>query len=216
MPLASARLPGRGPDRRHGPGDRRARRPGVALPRLSFDLLLALIDAAPRVVSHDELMTSRMAGTRRRARDGEPAHQAAARRASTTIPRRRATSWAFAGAATGYCRWADVTRVQMPPPAQRLRRAGRARAGTPAGRGVALCCLTGRGRPRRGGRHRDRVQPHEHDLKRSVDAAVHRALAGPQRRGARFREPRQQPKRRTSWRKAFPRTCCTSSGAFRG
>ena len=29
----------------------------VALPRLSFDLLLALIDAAPRVVSHDELMS---------------------------------------------------------------------------------------------------------------------------------------------------------------
>jgi TolB-like protein/DNA-binding winged helix-turn-helix (wHTH) protein len=29
----------------------------VALPRLSFDLLLALIDAAPRVVTHDELMT---------------------------------------------------------------------------------------------------------------------------------------------------------------
>ena len=29
----------------------------VALPRLSFDLLLALIDVAPRIVTHDELMS---------------------------------------------------------------------------------------------------------------------------------------------------------------
>ena len=50
----------------------------LPLPKLSFDLLVALIKAAPSVVSQEELMDRSLAGTRRRPGNREPAHQAAA------------------------------------------------------------------------------------------------------------------------------------------
>ena len=89
LAAAVARLSRRGPR----PSTRAARpvardgRDVAAAQALLRPAARALIEAAPRVVTHDELMHPRLAGTRRRARDGEPARQAAARRASTTIPK---------------------------------------------------------------------------------------------------------------------------------
>ena len=129
----------------------------VALPKLSFDLLLALIDAAPRVVTHDELMNrvwpglvvgpetvSQRVKLLRDSLDDDP-------KAPRYIVGVRGRGYRIDGGrhATESVRRHRDCGTSVPAPA--------------APTGVASARLAGcRGRPRHCRRLCDRVQPHEH------------------------------------------------------